>query len=276
MALDTQAEKNVELEPSPLLPIQRRQRIADFLHNHGAVTLQQLTDALHVSLSTLRRDLDSLAEEGVVERTHGGAILRHQQYSTFEPNIAAARDLSPREKSLIGSTAAEALLPGQSVIFDSGSTVLEAAKAVVARKIEIVAVTNDIEIAQVLNSSPYVQVHVLGGQLRRGSNTLVGEEVQNDARAIRADVLFFGGHAISENVISETSTEVASVKRTLMKSANSCRLLVDSSKFRPRVFMTVCDITELAEIITDEGAPHEELERIRSAGIKLTIARKQP
>lgn len=276
MIPDTQAEKNVELEPSPLLPIQRRQRIADFLHNHGAVTLQQLTDALHVSLSTLRRDLDSLAEEGIVERTHGGAILRHQQYSTFEPNIAAARDLSPREKSMIGITAAEALLPGQSVIFDSGSTVLEAAKAVVARKIEIVAVTNDIEIAQVLNSSPYVQVHVLGGQLRRGSNTLVGEEVQNDARAIRADVLFFGAHAISENVISETSTEVASVKRTLMKSANSCRLLVDSSKFRPRVFMTVCDISELAEIITDDGAPPEELERIRSAGIKLTMARKQP
>lgn len=274
MALDMQAEKTVELEPSPLLPIQRRQRITDFLHHHGAVTLQQLTDALHVSLSTLRRDLDSLAEDGIVERTHGGAILRHQQYSTFEPNIAAARDLSPREKSLIGATAAEALLPGQSVIFDSGSTVLEAAKAVVARKIEIVAVTNDIEIAQVLNSSPYVQVHVLGGQLRPGSNTLVGEEVQNDARAIRADVLFFGGHAISENVISETSTEVASVKRTLMKSANSCRLLVDSSKFRPRVFMTVCDITELAEIITDEGAPHEELERIRSAGIKLTIVKK--
>ncbi len=272
----TQETSIIELESAPLLPVQRRQRIADFLHHHGAVTLQQLTDALHVSLSTLRRDLDSLAEEGIVERTHGGAILRHQQYSTFEPNISAARDLSPREKSLIGIAAAEALVPGQSVIFDSGSTVLEAAKAVVARKIEIVAVTNDIEIAQILNSSPFVQVHVLGGRLRPGSNTLVGEEVQNDARAIRADVLFFGAHAVSENIISETSTEVASVKRTLMKSANSCRLLIDSSKFRPRVFMSVCNVADLAEIITDEDAPQDELERIRSAGIKLTITRKQP
>ncbi|MDR3412193.1 MAG: DeoR/GlpR family DNA-binding transcription regulator [Formivibrio sp.] len=267
-------EKSVAIESGTLLPVLRRQRIADFLHHHGAVTLQQLTDALHVSMSTLRRDLDTLAEEGVVERTHGGAILRDQQYSTFEPGISAARDLSPDEKNTIGFVAAAALIPGQSVIFDSGSTVLEAAKAVVARKIEIVAVTNDIEIAQILNSSPFVQVHVLGGQLRPGSNTLLGEEVQNDARAIRADVLFFGAHAVSENIISETSTEVASVKRTLMKSANSCRLLVDSSKFRPRVFMSVCDITELAEVITDEGAPQDELERIRSAGIKLTIARK--
>lgn len=268
-----QNEGLLEVESAPLLPALRRQRIAEFLHHHGAVTLQQLADALHVSLSTLRRDLDALAEEGVVERTHGGAILRHLQYSTFEPNISAARDLSPREKCLVGIAAAESLVPGQSVIFDSGSTVLEAAKAVVARKIPIVAVTNDIEIAQVLNSSSLIQVHVFGGQLRPGSNTLVGEQVQNAARLIRADVLFFGAHAVTDNVVSETSPEVASVKRALMRSATSCRLLVDSSKFRPRVFMTVCDMAEIAEVITDEGAPQEELERIRSAGVKLVIAR---
>ena len=86
------------------------------------------------------------------------------------------------------------------MIFDSGSTVLEAAKAVVARKVEIVAVTNDVEIAQVLNNSPYVQVHVLGGRLRQGSNTLVGEEVQNDARAIRADILAQTGLTASAGI----------------------------------------------------------------------------
>lgn len=263
-----------ELENAPLLPVQRRQRIADFLHHHGAVTLQQLADALRVSLSTLRRDLDSLAAEGVVERTHGGAILKHQQYSTFEPHFTAALELSPQEKSRIGIVAAESLVPGQSVIFDSGSTVMEAAKAVVARNIEIIAVTNDIEIAQILNASPVVRVHVLGGQLRPDSNTLVGEDVKNSARAIRADVLFLGAHAVTEGVVSETSPEVAAVKRVLMQSANSVRLLVDSSKFRPRVFMSVCNVTELDEIVTDDGAPLEELERVRAAGVKLTIAGK--
>ncbi len=223
-----QNESLLEIESAPLLPALRRQRIAEFLHHHGAVTLQQLTDALRVSLSTLRRDLDALAEEGVVERTHGGAILRHLQYSTFEPNISAARDLSPREKHFVGVAAAESLVPGQSVIFDSGSTVLEAARAVVARKIPLVAVTNDIEIAQVLNSGSLIQVHVLGGQLRPGSNTLVGEPVQNAAKLIRADVLFFGAHAVTDNVVSETSPEVAAVKRSLMRSATSCRLLVDT------------------------------------------------
>jgi len=271
-----QSDYLMEVESAPLLPVLRRQRIAEFLHHHGAVTLQQLAEALHVSLSTLRRDLDALAEEGVIERTHGGAILRHLQYSTFEPNITAARDLSPQEKRLVGMAAAESLVPGQSVIFDSGSTVLEAAKATVARNIPIIAVTNDIEIAQILNASSLVQVHVFGGQLRPGSNTLVGEQVQNAAKLIRADVLFFGAHAVTDNVVSETSPEVAAVKRALMRSATSCRLLVDSSKFRPRVFMTVCDMAEIAEVITDKGAPQEELERIRSAGVKLIIAKGAP
>ena len=103
---------------------------------------------------------------------------------------------------------------------------------------------------------------------------LLSQQLTDDARAIRADVLFLGAHAVSETTISETSTEVAAVKRTLMKSANSCRLLIDSSKFRPRVFMTVCSFDELDEIITDEGAPQEELERIRSAGVKLTVVGK--
>ena len=276
MELVAHSDNLPDVESVPLLPALRRQRIAEFLHHHGAVTLQQLAEALHVSLSTLRRDLDALAEEGVVERTHGGAILRHLQYSTFEPNIAAARDLSPREKRLVGAAAADSLVPGQSVIFDSGSTVLEAARAVVARKIPIVAVTNDIEIAQVLNGSPLVQVHIFGGQLRPGSNTVVGEQVQNAAKLICADVLFFGAHAVTDNIVSETSPEVAAVKRALMRSATSRRLLVDASKFRPRVFMTVCDMTEIAEVSTDESAPQDELERIRSAGVKVVIARNLP
>lgn len=257
-----------------LLPAQRRQHIIEFLHRHGAVTLQQLASALRVSLSTLRRDLDALADEGLVDRTHGGALLRHQEYSTFEPEFAAALELSPLEKQRIGQLAAEALVPGQSVIFDSGSTVREAAIAAAARNIEILGVTNDVEIAQILGSSRSIRVHVFGGQLRSGSNTLIGDEVLAGASRIRADVLLFGVHALTEGVLSEASSEVAGVKRALMRSATSKRLLVDSSKFRPRVFMTVCEIGEIDEIITDDGAPQDEVERIRGAGVKLTIARR--
>src|SRR5574343_1718933 len=106
----------------PLMAAQRRQRIVDFLQRHGAVTTGQLEQALGASLSTLRRDLDGLAAEGVIDRTHGGALLRQQGYTAFEPDSVASSELSPREKRAIGAAAAATLQPHQSVIFDSGST----------------------------------------------------------------------------------------------------------------------------------------------------------
>ena len=260
-----------DLDATPLLPAQRRQRIVEFLHRHGAVTLQQLEQALHVSMSTLRRDLDALAADGEVDRTHGGALLRHQEYSTFEPDHAAAAELSPLEKRAIGKAAAEGLRPRQSVIFDSGSTVLEAARAAAQMNIPLTAVTNNLAIAQVLGTSPLIQVHVFGGLLRHGSNTLTGDALIEGVRAIGVDVLLMGIHAVTEGELTETAPEVAAVKRALLRAAASKRLLVDSSKFRPRTFMRVASVTELDEVITDEGVPKEEIERMRALGVKLTL-----
>jgi DeoR family transcriptional regulator of aga operon len=259
-----------KLIPVSLLPSQRRDRIVDFLRRHGAVTLQQLAQAMDASVSTLRRDLDGLEADGVLDRTHGGALLRQQHYSTFEPNPAAAAELSPKEKRAIGYAAAADLQPGQSVIFDSGSTVMEAARAALERRIELTAVTNDLAIAQLLGSSPLVRVHVLGGTLRRDSNTLMGDEVQSGARHIRADVLLMGAHAVTDGVLSETDPEVAAVKRALMQAATSRRLLVDASKFRPRAFMTVCGLNELHALITDTGAPAADIEAIIAGGLRVT------
>ena len=80
-----------------------------------------------------------------------------------------------------------------------------------------------------------------------------------------------GIHAVTEGELTETAPEVAAVKRALLKAAASKRLLVDSSKFRPRTFMRVASVTELDEVITDEGMPTEEIERMRALGVKLTL-----
>jgi len=254
-----------------LLPAQRRQRIVEFLRRHGAVTLAQLEQALEVSVSTLRRDLDALAALGEVDRTHGGALLHQQDYSTFEPDRRAAAELSPREKQAIGQAAAATLQPRQSVIFDSGSTVLEAARAALQRAIPLTAVTNDLAIAQLLGSAALVQVHVLGGVLRPGSPTLTGEALIDAARAIHADVLLCGAHSVCDGVLTETSAEVAAAKRALIQAASVKRLLVDASKFRPRTFMQVAPVTAFDELITDAAVPADDAERLRGLGVKLTV-----
>jgi DeoR family transcriptional regulator of aga operon len=257
-----------------LLPVQRRQRITDFLQHQGAATLSHLAAALHVSLSTLRRDLDQLAEEGLIDRIHGGAVLRTPIQNATGPYFNAARELFSREKALIGAEAAAQLKPEQTVIFDSGSTVLEAAKAVVARRLSIHAITNSLEIAEVLNGSKAVRVNVFGGKLHQGTPTLVGEAVQSAVQHIRTDVLLLGAHAVTEQIISATSPEIAAVKQAFIRAAQHRILLVDGSKFRPRVFMSVGTLSDIDQIITDEGAPKHEQDRIRSCAITLTVARK--
>lgn len=264
--------KTLEAIQGGLLPVQRRQRIVDFLRTHGAVTLPQLEQALAVSQSTLRRDLDALAVEGIVERTHGGAVLRRQGYSAFEPDAASAKELSPTEKRAIGIAAANALEPHQSVIFDSGTTVLEAARAVVARSIPLSAVTNDLAIAQVLGTAKNIQVHILGGQLRPGFTTVMGISVIEAAAAIRADVLLCGGHAVCESVLSETSVEIAAVKRAFIQAARQKLLLVDASKFRAAAFMRVAPLQSFDEVVTDTGIGADNAEEIRTLGVTLTLA----
>lgn len=267
--MEAQARK-LDLVQDGLLPAQRRQQIVEFLKTHGAVTLAQLEQALAVSQSTLRRDLDALAGDGVVERTHGGALLRQQGYSTFEPDVHSATELSPAEKRAIGQAAAAALEPHQSVIFDSGTTVLEAARAVAARGIALTAVTNDLTIAQTLGASPVVQVHVLGGQLRPGFPTLMGQTVIEAAAAIHADVLLCGAHAVSDDLLTETSAEVAAVKRAFLKAARVRRLLIDASKFRAAAFMRVAPVRDFDEVLTDPAISDADAERVRALGVRLT------
>ena len=258
----------------PLMAAQRRQRIVEFLQRHGAVTIGQLEQALGASLSTLRRDLDALAAEGVVDRTHGGALLRQQaqSYSTFEPATDAAAELSPREKAAIGHAAAKLLVPRQSVIFDSGTTVLEAARSAVKRSIPLTAVTNDLAIAQVLGQSSMIQVHVLGGALRPGSPTVTGQAMIGQVASLRAELLFMGAHAVTQGVISETTAEVAAAKQALMRAASHRCLLVDSSKFRPRAFMQVGSLEDMDELITDRDLPVAEKEYLHRLRLRVTLA----
>ena len=264
---------STETGTPPLMAAQRRQRIVDFLQRHGAVTTGQLEQALGASLSTLRRDLDALAAEGVVDRTHGGALLRQQAsaYSTFEPETEAAAELSPLEKAAIGHAAAQLLVPRQSVVFDSGTTVLEAARAAVKRSIPLTAVTNDLAIAQVLGQSPLIQVHVLGGVLRHGSPTVIGQPLIEQAASLHAELLFMGTHAVTRSVMSETSAEVAAVKQALMRTAQHRCLLVDSSKFRPRAFMQVGLLQDIEDLITDRGLPAADEEHLRTLPLRLTV-----
>jgi DeoR family transcriptional regulator of aga operon len=255
-----------------LLPAQRRALLLEHIRQRGAASIQELAEVARTSQSTIRRDLEELEEKGYLERTHGGALIQQRQpRSTFEPEAAISAEFSRNEKSLIGQAAAAMLRGGESVIFDSSSTVAMAAQVCLSRDLALTAVTNDLGIGQLLAASPKMRVVVLGGTVRPESLTLTGRPGEDFIAQLHTDVAFIGVHAIRNGVPTETSLEAASIKRAMISAARHVVLLADASKFQLAAFCRICDPTAIDEIVTDSRADESDIASLRNAGIKVTV-----
>jgi DeoR family transcriptional regulator of aga operon len=254
-----------------MMPARRRALILERLKLTGAAGIQELADVIGASASTVRRDLEHLVKQGALERTHGGALLQRTEHATFEPEVAIAAQFARAEKEAIGAAVAADIRPGQSVIFDSSTTVMEVARAVAARRVPLTAVTTSLAIAQVLAGVSGLQLVIPGGTVRPGSLTLVGRPGEDFLRTIHADLALIGTHAITGPLLTETSLEVAAMKRAMIAAARNTVVLADSSKFTTPSFCTICHVSEVQEIVTDAGVDPAHLAALRSLDVAVRI-----
>jgi DeoR family transcriptional regulator of aga operon len=252
-----------------MIAAQRRAQILEHMRREGGGSIVALAESIGVSPSTIRRDLDFLMEGGYIVRSHGGAILDEALRTTFEPQREIDAHVAHSAKAAIGARAAELIEPGQSVIFDSSSTVSEAAKIVVKRQIRLTACTNDIATGGILAASESLQLVVLGGTKRPGSLTLIGDPGLTFLQRLHADVALIGIHSLFGGRLSETSIEVAAIKRQMISSATYPVVLADSSKFRHPAFCDVAEIEAVRTIITDTGIDEAEWRRLTDAGVEV-------
>src|SRR4028119_75302 len=213
------------------IPAQRRAEIRALLGQRGSASISEISDALGGSGSTVRRDLDELDREGGVRRSHGGAVT--VEGTAFEHRFEDRRRHNPAEKKRIGDFAATPLEAGQSVVFDSSSTVLAAAEALDRRNLGVAAVTNDVGVASVLAEASGVSVVVPGGEIRDGSFTLLGSHTQTFLDGLHGDVALVGIHAVTGDVLSESSLDVVEAKRATMRAAHRGAPLGDHSPLPP-------------------------------------------
>jgi len=259
-----------------VIPAKRRAVILEHLRANGAVSIQELAEALGASLSTIRRDLEQLTETGYLERTHGGALLVPPFRSTFEGEGQINALMNRQEKQAIGAEAAKRLSARDSVLFDSSSTVLEAVRASAQNPMPLTIVTDSLAIATACAAVPAWRVIMTGGTLRQGQTMLIGEPGEDFVKKIHADICFMGTYAITSGLLTDAALEVASMKRTMIRSANRRILLVDSSKFRTPAFCTFGNLSEFHEIITDEGIKPEHLDSLQSFEVKVTVVKCRP
>jgi DeoR family transcriptional regulator, aga operon transcriptional repressor len=258
-------------QDTDLIPAARRAKALELIRRHGAISIQRLADEIGTSISTARRDVDYLSAAGYLERSHGGALLSVRSRTTFEPTTDIADQVARPAKIAIGRCAAGMIEDGQSVILDSSSTVLEAAHALAERDLALTVVTNDLRIALALRDKPKVQLIVPGGQVRVGSFTLVGSTAQSVIRSLHADIALIGIHSLAQLRPSETSLEVASLKRAWIEAANRVLLLLDSSKFEQSAFCEICPIQRIHEVICDDGLDSAHRRALEQLGVRLTL-----
>ncbi len=254
------------------IPVQRQAEVRGLLSRRGAASIPDIATALGVSPSTVRRDLDELAKEGFVRRSHGGAVTVER--TTGELLFKDRRRQNRHEKARIGAYAVTLLEQEQSVLFDSSSTVLNAAEALQEMRLKITAVTNDVNIASVLAETPDVSVIVPGGEIREGSFTLLGPYTQTFLGSLHVDVALMGIHAIMGANLSESSLAVVEAKRAMIRAARRVVLLADHSKFCSPAFFEVARLDDIHDLITDESTSQNALESARASGrLRVHVAR---
>ncbi|ACI58207.1 transcriptional regulator, DeoR family (plasmid) [Rhizobium leguminosarum bv. trifolii WSM2304] len=256
-----------------LLPAKRRALMLEQLRINGAASIQELADTTGGSQSTVRRDLEHLVERGHLERTHGGAYLLQPSRATFERERLLNAHLRLAEKVAIGREAASRLAAGDSVIFDSSSTVMEAVRAAAERDIPLTLVTNSLEIADFAADVKFWRLIMPGGSIRPGYRHLAGEPGESFIRSLHADLCMTGAAAVTGTLLTDSTLEVAALKRAMISSARRTLLLVDSSKFAPPGFCTFCEISQIHEVITDDGANEESVAALRAVETNVTLVK---
>ena len=256
-----------------MVPAKRQALILEHLRVNGAASIQELADTIGGSQSTVRRDLEHLVEKGYLERTHGGAHLLQPMRATFERETTVNAELQHAEKLAIGREAAERLSARDSVIFDSSSTVMEAVRAAAERDLPLTVVTNSLEIADFAADIKSWRIILPGGTVRPGYRHLAGEPGESFIKTLHADLCMTGASAVTGTLLTETSLEVASLKRAMIGSARKTILLVDSSKFTAPGFCTLSDVSEIDEVITDEGVSQDALSSLYAVERKVTVVR---
>lgn len=260
-----------DTQPEDMLPAERRQRLQDWLIQNMAGTNQDLARLFNTSVSTIRRDLDHLAAQGVVRRTHGGAVSVRRR-AIWEPTSDMARQIAIEEKRAIAQEAAKRLEPDQSILIDTGSTLHEFAKIVAGLDIPLTVVTSDMFVAGILANKPHIKLVVPGGVCREGAYTLLGEPGLSFLTDLHCDKLFLCVQAVDLKCVSDTTVDLVNLKRAMIKAAEATILMVDSSKFGSRAIYRVADLDTIDEIITDDGISADELARLGEIGAKVTCA----
>ena len=254
----------------------RAERLAallELLVTEGKIDVEESAERFVVSAATIRRDLDNLADQQLLSRTHGGAVPNTTSY-----------DLPLRYKAInhgeakarIAQRAVGMLWPGCTISLNGGTTTVEVARAipgVEALHDGVTVVTNAINIATELTVRPFIKIMVCGGVARPQSYELVGTIASETLRQFIPDICFLGATGLDPVAGITTYDEAeAAINRVMVQQAKRTVVVIDSSKLGTVGFCRICEVQEVSTVLTDSDADAGVVARLREAGVEVVLA----
>ena len=256
-----------------MLATQRLKKIGIMLQAGEEVAIPELAVLFDVSEMTIRRDLDKLADSGMVRRTHGGAVSTERM--AFEFDFAARRQSHHAVKLLIAAEAAKVVKAGQRIILDTGTTTLELAHFL-KDCADLTIITPSLAVAFELQFSEGIQTILLGGAVRKGRPDLTGIVAEAVLDMFSADIAFQGADGIGyDGALYTADMQVAAVDRKIRSRAKKTYVLADSSKIGETALTRHGFLHEVAGLITDSGISIKDKKRFEKLGAKIIVVRKK-
>lgn len=254
-----------------MLLAKRLEEITKILERDKSVDVNTLSQKLGVTGKTIRQDLDKLEEMDLIERVHGGAVLKRSSNSIFP--IIERKQTNLAEKRRIAKTACSYIDEGDIIYLDSGTTTLPIAELLGDKRITVV--TNDPFIEHELLYKDNIALYVIGGKLRReeGAYTLVGSTAQKDILQYNINKYLLATSAIDLNKgLMIFSSEEAEIKKTVIGVSKKVICVCDYTKFHKMAIFTICPIDDIDVLITDDRISEEDRQEITRKGIELRVA----
>ena len=248
----------------------RLNEILDVARSDGKVLTEDLAQRFGVTVQTVRRDLGMLSNRGLLTRVYGGAVLAS---GTRNIGHSDRQELRAGPKEAIAQAAAKRIPNGASIFLDIGTTLEAVAKALHAHK-NLLVVTNNLHVANILSTNPEAEVVLTGGTLRASDGGLVGEGTAEFVRQFKLDFALLGASALDQDgdALDFDFREVR-VAQVVLSQARRSFLLADGSKFNRSAPVRIAPISAFDAFVTDVPPPASVPEDCRVSGCEIILAR---
>ena len=247
---------------------ERQKRIEGHLLRMEFASLEELSELVDASISTVRRDLDMLEGKGTVRRTHGGARLANPKSDEFAFSARDTHQLA--EKEAIGQACAELIHPNQTVIIDAGTTCYHVARYLETKTPQVF--TNSLPVANLFAAANRLEVVVSGGVIYPRLGVLVGPLAVEAFSKIRADAAIMSCGGITREGITNSHGLLIEIQRAMIQAARKVIFCIDSTKFGRQSITKLCDLPTIDTIVTDKAAPANLVRALRKLGIEVIQA----